>query len=68
MAKLLIIIGIALLLAGVILHFYPNALSWLGRLPGDIRIGGEKGGFYFPLTTMILISIVVSVLIQLLQK
>jgi hypothetical protein len=34
----------------------------IGRLPGDIAITGKNGGFYFPLTTMILVSIVLTVL------
>ena len=34
----------------------------LGRLPGDIRIEGKNGGFYFPVVTCILISVVVSLL------
>ena len=34
----------------------------IGRLPGDIAITGKNGGFYFPITTMILVSIVLTVL------
>jgi hypothetical protein len=36
-----------------------------GRLPGDIAIEGERGGFYFPIVTMIVISIVLTVLLNL---
>jgi len=62
MAKLFIIAGVVLVLGGLLLHFYPNALSWLGRLPGDIRIERENTRFYFPITSMILISVVLSLL------
>ncbi|MCC6298365.1 MAG: DUF2905 domain-containing protein [Anaerolineales bacterium] len=44
----------------------------LGRLPGDIRIEGENGSFYFPLTTSILVSmvltVVVNVIVRLIRK
>jgi len=36
-----------------------------GRLPGDIAIEGERGGFYFPIVTMIIVSIVLTVLANL---
>lgn len=62
MAKLFIIIGAVFLVGGLILHFFPNALSWFGRLPGDIRIERESSVFYFPITTMIIISVVLSLL------
>ena len=60
MQRLLIILGLALLVAGL-------AWPWLsklglGRLPGDIRIESESGGFYFPLVTCLVISIVLSIL------
>lgn len=60
MQKLLIIIGLVLLLIGL-------AWPWLsslpfGRLPGDIVIQRDNVTFYFPLTTMILISAVISLM------
>jgi len=66
MQKTLIIIGMLILLAGI---FWP----WLeklplGRLPGDIYIKGENSRFFFPLTTMIIVSILLSVLISLFKK
>ena len=42
MSRTLIIAGCLLLALGVLLHFVPGALSWFGRLPGDIRIEGER--------------------------
>lgn len=36
----------------------------LGRLPGDIRIEGENGSFYFPITTSILLSVVLTVVVN----
>ena len=62
--KLLLIIGVALVLAGLILYGAGDRFTWLGRLPGDIRIEKENFNFYFPITTMILVSIVLTLLIR----
>ena len=52
----LVIAGIAIVVVGLFFVFGP-AIPWLGRLPGDIRIEGQHGGFYFPITTCILLSV-----------
>ena len=68
MGKWIIVLGCALVLLGVIVQFAPGLFSWLGNLPGDLRY--EKGNFklFFPLATMILISVVATVLIRLFGK
>ena len=68
MGKWIIVLGCALVLLGVIVQFAPGLFSWLGKLPGDLRY--EKGNFklFFPLATMILISVVATVLIRLFGK
>jgi len=43
----------------------PWSLSWLGHLPGDIRIESENGRFYFPLTTCVLVSAGLSLALRL---
>ncbi|WP_221406655.1 DUF2905 domain-containing protein [Ekhidna lutea] len=55
MGKILILIGLVLVVIGAILEFAPNIP--LGRLPGDIRIEKENFTFYFPITTCIVISL-----------
>lgn len=68
-SKLLIMLGIAIVLVGLIWHFFGKHLGWLGNLPGDIRVGGENGGgFYFPIVTCIIISIFASVVLNLFRK
>jgi hypothetical protein len=62
-----------LVILGVALVFLGLAWPWieklgLGRLPGDLRIEREGFSFYFPLTTSIIVSIVVSLLIWLLRR
>lgn len=66
--KYLIIIGAVIIVAGLILYLFGNRLHFLGRLPGDIRV--EKPGFrfYFPITTMILASLALSLILNLIKK
>jgi len=66
--KYLIIIGLLIVVAGVILYFFHDKLHWIGRLPGDIRIERENTRIYFPITTMILFSLILSLLIRLFRK
>ena len=66
--KYIIIGGIILVIIGVIIYFFGNKLSWLGHLPGDIRIEKENFKFYFPITTMILASILLSAILRGIQK
>ena len=64
MGKILIVVGLLALVAGLIIQFAPQAFSWFGKLPGDIRY--EKGNmkFFFPITTMILLSVGISLLLK----
>ncbi len=64
MAKMLILIGVVLVTLGGIL-FLADRIPFLGRLPGDISIRRGNWGFYFPLTTSILISILLTLLFNL---
>jgi hypothetical protein len=66
--KYLIIIGIILVIAGVIFWFFGDRLDWLGNLPGDIKIKRENYSFYFPVTTMILVSLAVSFILWIIRK
>jgi len=67
-AKYLIVAGIILLLAGLIYYFLGDKLNWIGRLPGDIRIERENFRFYFPITTMILLSVLLTILINVIRR
>ena len=70
MGRLLVIAGLGLAVIGAILWFAGGRgwLSWVGRLPGDIRIEGERGGFYFPVVTCLLISLILSGLLVLIRR
>lgn len=66
--KLFLLLGCALLVIGAVLTWAPWLLNWFGRLPGDIRVEKENASFYFPVVSMILVSIVLSVLLNLLMR
>jgi hypothetical protein len=66
MGKLLIIIGSVLIIIGLLLHF--GIRIPLGSLPGDIKIERENFSFYFPLTSSILVSILLTLIVYLWQK
>lgn len=63
---MLVVVGLCLVVAGLLV--WSGALSWFGRLPGDIRWEGERGRVYVPITSMILVSVVLSVLLWLFQR
>lgn len=65
MAKWFILAGIILVVTGLILHYAPGLLSWFGKLPGDLRFEGERTRVYFPIVSMIILSIVLTLLINL---
>ena len=65
--RLLIIGGVAMALVGVVLVVAPN-IPFLGRLPGDIRIEGENAVVFIPLGTMLLVSIVLTIVLNLISR
>jgi hypothetical protein len=66
MAKVLILIGLALIVAGLI--WLAGERLGLGRLPGDIVIRRENFTLYFPLMTSIIVSVVLSLLLWLFSR
>ena len=65
--KTLIVLGLVLVAVGVVVSLAPK-IPWLGQLPGDILIKGERFTFYFPLMTSILISVIVSLVLYLFRR
>ncbi|QNA46027.1 DUF2905 domain-containing protein [Lacibacter sediminis] len=66
--KWIILAGLLIVVIGIIIYFFHDKLGWIGRLPGDIRIERENFRFYFPFTTMLLLSTVVSLLIRFIKR
>lgn len=67
MARWFIIAGIILIVVGLVLYFAPGVLHWFGRLPGDIRIENERSKVFIPITSMVLISIILTVVVNLIR-
>ena len=67
LGKLLVVFGLVLALVGAALWTGVGG-GWLGRLPGDIRIERGQSGFYFPIVTCIIISIVVSLILSFFRR
>jgi hypothetical protein len=67
-ARFIILAGIALIVIGVIVFGLAKLNFPLGRLPGDIRIEGQNGSFYFPLATSILVSILLTALLNIVVR
>ena len=65
--KSLVFAGLALAIVGAFLWF-GFGKGWLGRLPGDIHIERGGTGFYFPVVTCILISIVLTILFNIFRR
>nr|MBF0685077.1 DUF2905 domain-containing protein [Pseudomonas sp.] len=68
MAKWLMAAGAVLLLLGVALYYAPGLLSWFGKLPGDIRIESERSRTFIPITSMIILSVVLTILVNIFRR
>lgn len=62
----LVAVGVGAVALGVLIT--AGAMSWFGRLPGDIRIENESTRVYVPITSMIVVSIVLTVIVNLVRR
>ena len=67
-AKYIIIIGVVIIVTGIVLYFFHDFFKWFGRLPDDIRIEKKNFSFYFPVATMIIISVIATILFNVIRK
>ena len=66
--KIVLLVGIVITFLGVIIYFFHDKLKWIGHLPGDIRIERENFRFYFPLTTLVLINILLLLIFYIIRR
>jgi hypothetical protein len=64
----LLVIGVGIAIVVVGLLIWTGGLSWFGRLPGDVRIERPGVRVYFPITSMILVSVVLSLIMALVRR
>jgi hypothetical protein len=66
--KYIVVIGVAIVVIGVVVYFFHDKLNWIGHLPGDIRIEKENFKFYFPITTMIIFSVALTIIFRIIKR
>jgi len=66
--KYIIVFGGLIVIIGLVVYLFGDKLHWIGRLPGDIRIEKENTRVYFPITTMIIFSILLTVIVNLIRR
>lgn len=66
--KWVIITGVLIVVAGMIIYFFHDKFQWIGRLPGDIRIEKKNFRLYFPVATMIIFSVLLTVILHFIKK
>jgi hypothetical protein len=68
MAKWLMIAGVTILTVGVLLQYAPWLFGWFGKLPGDLRIETANGKIFIPISSMLIISIALTLIINLFRR
>ena len=68
LARTLMLGGIVLFLIGGGMYLASKFGIPLGRLPGDIRIEGQNGSFFFPLTSSILVSVILTIVLNVILR
>lgn len=62
--NVLMMIGAGIVVVGVLVRFAPGLFGWFGNLPGDIRVEGESSKVFIPITSMIVVSVVLTVIVN----
>jgi hypothetical protein len=66
--KYIIIAGAVIIIIGVIIYFFHGSFKWFGRLPGDVNVKKENYSFHFPWVTMLVISVVLTLIINFIRR
>ena len=64
LGRTLVVLGLVIVAVGLVIML-AGRIPWIGRLPGDINVQRDHWSFYFPITTSIVVSIVLSLLLYL---
>ena len=68
LGRALIVLGLVLIAAGILFSFGGRLPLRLGRLPGDLYFHGKHSSFYFPITTCILLSLLLTLVMWIVRK
>ena len=66
--KYIMLTGAAIIIIGLLIFFFHDKLQWIGHLPGDIRIERENFRFYFPITTMVVVSVLLTIVLSIIRR
>lgn len=66
--KIIVFLGLAIALVGLVIWLFGNKLNWFGHLPGDIRIEKPNFRFYAPIVSMVLVSILLSLVLWVIRR
>ena len=66
--KYIMLTGAAIIIIGLLIYFFHDKLQWIGHLPGDIRIERENFRFYFPVTTMVVVSVLLTIVLSIIRR
>jgi hypothetical protein len=64
LGRTLVVLGVAVVVVGLVLMMAPS-IPWLGKLPGDVHVRGERFTFYFPIVTCLVVSVLLTVVVNL---
>lgn len=67
-ANVLILVGAGIVVLGVVLRYFPGLFSWFGNLPGDIRRETENTTIFIPITSMLVVSLVASIILTVVSR
>lgn len=68
LAKALIVLGLAIAAIGIAMRYAPWLVSWFGRLPGDISFVRDGSRVFIPITSMIIVSVVLTIVVNFLFR
>ncbi|HHC08063.1 MAG TPA: DUF2905 domain-containing protein [Actinobacteria bacterium] len=66
--NVLVLVGLVLVGVGLVLRFAPWLVSWFGKLPGDILVERDGTTIFIPITSMLVVSILLSILLNLFDR
>ncbi len=67
-ADVVLAVGVILVVVGLVLRFAPWLVAWFGRLPGDLRFERDGTTVFVPITSMLLVSILLSVVLTIVAR
>ena len=62
------LIGAAVIVIGALVRFAPGLFTWFGNLPGDIRIEGESSRVFIPITSMVIVSVAITIVVNVVAR